>query len=315
MLNRKIITASAIVLFLFLFVGCKNSVTDNEGNPQILSDKTAIEQIAREDSSLLSFETNYDEEGGLDFSFGKIQTKIFPVRVVRKITNVDRVYLTDIVGDTSYVTATYSFTGNLFIAASYDSVSLGDSINVDTIIVKPFTSVITRKLIFVRVANTQNPRLNWRLIAISLPAGGTATPNIAIQKLTMLFPNDTLVITSPNDYFLSRGLGRMNQIPGIGRNQRLTIYAEIFSSYNAEDFVTLTFGADIRGLHRVKRKFILDSITPSGNGYLKVYKLTFSTLTFTGHSHAVISAIPNHVVFDDQTSVESKTWGFPYFVY
>ncbi len=297
---------------LLFLMSCKESLTDNIY--ETVTDKTAIEKIAAEDSSLLSFEQNYNEEGGLDFSFGKIQTEIFAIRVVRRVTDVNRTFTTEILGDSSFVTTKYIFTGNIFIAASYDSVSNADSKTIDTVIVKPFSSTITRKLIFAKVANTQNPRLNWKLVAISLPEGGTVTQNILIQKMTIQLPNDTLIITSPNEYFLSRESGRIKQIPTIRMNQRSTIIVEVFSNYSNEDFVTLTFGADIRGLHRVKRKFTLDSVSPSGTGYLKIYKQTFTTLPYVGHFHAVVSAMSRQTVYDDQAAVESKSWGVPYIV-
>lgn len=315
MLNRNFIALLFFAFFTIVFLmGCKNMITDSVTSSEITSEKMVIEKIAQEDSSLISFEKNYDEQGGLDFSFGKIAEQIFPIRVVRRVTNVTRDFNANIVGDTSYVTATLTFTGNFYIAASYDSVALGDSSAVDTIIVKPFTSTVIRKLIFAKVANTRNPELNWRLIAISLPDGGTATNNIVIQKMTINLPNDSLVITSPNDYFLSRGIGRMKQIPVLNRNQRVTIYVEIFSKYEEEDFVTLTFGADIRGVNRVKKKFTLESSIPVSNGFLKTFKQTFLTQPFPGHSHAIISAMPKQVVFDDQAVVECKSWGIPYFV-
>ncbi|HRI46318.1 MAG TPA: hypothetical protein PK559_04365 [Ignavibacteriaceae bacterium] len=315
MLTQKFVSYLMVLLFgSVLLIGCKDMGTESVQTPETTTEKMALEKIAQEDSSLVSFEKNYDEQGGLDFSLGKTAEQIFPVRVVRRVTNVTRNFDANIIGDTSYVTATLTFSGNLFIAASYDSVALGDSSAVDTIIVKPFSSTVVRKLIFSKVANTRNPEHNWKLIAISLPDGGTVTQNIKIQKMTISLPNDTLVITSPNDYYLSRGLGKMRQIPLLNRNQRVTIYVEIFSKYDDEDFVTLTFGADIRGINRVKRKLTLESSIPVSDGFVKTFKHTFLTQPFPGHSHAIVSAMPKQVVFDDQAPVECKSWGIPYFV-
>lgn len=314
MLVRRLLSLSAVLIFSsFIFLtGCKDSVLTSDLD--VTTDRAAIEKIATEDSSLLTFETNYNEDGSLDFIFGKTQVQIFPIRVVRRVVQVNRAFVHQIIGDSAYVTAKYTFRGNLIIAASYDSVVMGDTSAVDTIIVKPFTTSVTRKLIFAKFANEKNAHRNWKLVAVSLPEGGTNTRNIVIQKATLVFPNETIVITSPNDYFMSKVPGKIKQIPSVGKNETVTIYAEVYSAYAADDFVSLTYGADIKGLNRIKKRFVLESVTPSGNGFLKVYKQTLAVRQNAGHFHAVISAIPRDVIYDDQAPYESKSWGIPYSV-
>ncbi len=82
-----------------------------------------------------------------------------------------------------------TFEGILFIVASTDPIDGPiDSLDLN-VYEKPFTTTITRNLIFVKVNNTDNPRDNWKLSAISLPVGGTPTENIAIESLTIFLPN------------------------------------------------------------------------------------------------------------------------------
>lgn len=292
-----------------IFIGCKESVNEPD-NAEPTTDKEAMLRLANEDSSIASFEPNYNEEDAMSF-LGKTETQIYPFRVGHRVRLVNQNLDIDVVGDTAYGTLTRTFEGTLIIAASYDSVSSAP----DTIIRKPFTSVITKKLIFVRIANTPFPYRNWRLAAISLPEGGVLSTNIDIKKLTAFLPNgDTLVINSPNSYYLSRGLGWWKQIPFIGKNQSVTIRLEVFSAFADTDFVTLTYGADIKGFHRAKKRFLMLSSTPSGSGFEKIYEQTFTTHQFVGYYHAIINALPKQVIFDDATPVESESWGMPYFI-
>lgn len=302
-----------MLLFTFtvlaFFVGCKESSVEPDAN-EPTTDQEAMLKLADEDSAIASFEPNYNEEDAMSF-LGKTQTEIYPFKVGHRVRMVNRNLSVDFVGDTAYGTLTSTFEGTLIIAASYDP-SAGQP---DTVVKKPFTSVITRKIIFVKAANSPFPYRNWKIAAISLPEGGVLSSNINIKKLTAFLPNgDTLVINSPNEYFLSRGFGWWRQLPIIAKNQIVKIQMDVYSAYADTDFVTLTYGADLKGFHRAKKRFELVSSVPSGNGFDKVYEQTFTTHQFVGHYHAIINALPRQVIFDDATPVESETWGVPYFI-
>jgi hypothetical protein len=295
---------------LVLFIGCKDSIIEPEST-EPTSDKEAMLKLVDEDSAVSSFEPSYNEEDAMNF-LGKTETEIYPFRVGHKVRLVNRNLDVNVVGDTiAYGTLTKTFEGTLIIAASYNS----GTITPDTTIRKPFTSVITEKIIFVKTDSTRFPYRNWRIAAISLPEGGVLSPNIDIKKLTVFLPSgDTLIINSPNSYFLSRGFGWWRQLPIISKNQPTTIRLEVYSAYADTDFVTLTYGADTRGFHRAKRKFVMVSSNSSGSGFAKVYEQTYTTHQFPGHYHAIVNAFPKQVIFDDATPVESETWGVPYFI-
>jgi len=297
---------------LTFFAGCQNEMTvEPQDSDEPTTNQTALEKIVDQDSSLASFEENYNEDGLMDF-MGKTNTAIYPFRVGHKMRLVSRNLDIEYDNDTTATgTLTKTFEGILFIAASYDS--LGEV--ADTVIEKPFTSTITRKLIFKKVANTDYPFRNWKIAAISLPEGGTQSPNIDITKLTIFLPGgDTMVVESPNDYFLRRAQGWWRQIPLLRRGESVTLRVELFSAYEEDDFVTLTFGADRFGHHRAKRKFELVSSTSVGGGFEKIYEQTYTSNQFPGHYHAIINAMPQQVVYDDATPVEIESWGIPYFV-
>lgn len=309
-LSRYIMAFFAL-LTLTLFVRCQDEMVVDPGETEPTTDRAALEKLVDEDSSLTSFDYNYNEEGVMDF-LGKVNTPIYPFRVGQKMRLVNRTLSIDIQDTLAYGTLTKTFEGILFIAASYDS----SANKPDTLIQKPFTAVVTRNLIFKKIANTPYPRRNWVLAAISLPEGGTQSPNIDLMKMTIFLPNgDTITVDSPNDYFLRRGWGWWRNMPIIGRGDSVKISVEVFSNYEEDDFVTLTWGANRWIKHRVKRLFDLVSSTPNGTGWDKVYEQTFVTHQWPGFYHAIINAMPQQVVLDDSTPVEAEAWGIPYFVH
>ena len=300
-----------LLAVLAFFAGCQDEMTVEPGDPgEPTTDLGALEKIVELDSSLSSFEANYNEDGLMDF-LGKTEEAIYPFRVGHRMRLVSKNLNINFEDSLAYGTLTKTFEGVLFIAASYDP----NASEPDTVIEKPFTSVITRNLIFKKIANTDHPFRNWRLVAISLPEGGTQSPNIDITKLTVFLPDgDTIVIESPNEYFLRRGDHWWRHFPIIRRGESILLRVELFSAYEEEDFVTLTYNADRRGDHRVKRLFELISSTPVNDGFKKVYEQTFTAHQFPGHYHAIINAMPKQVIFDDSTPVEAEAWGMPYFV-
>lgn len=300
--------------FLFLgiisfFIGCQDETTVE---PTVDTDQAALEKMVQEDSSLSSFDYNYNEEG-LETFLGKVNTEIYPFKVGQKMRLVSSNLNIDFQDSIAYGHLTLNFEGTLFIAATYDS----NGTEPDTVIEKPFAATITRNLIFKRIARSPNPYRNWILAAISLPEGGTPEPrHIDMLKLTAYFENgDTLVIDSPNDYYLRRGWGWWKQIPLLRVGESVTIRVEVYSEFEENDYVTLTYGANRWVKHRAKKIFDLESITPSGNGWLKVYVQTYTTHQWPGFYHAVINAMPRQVIHDDAAPVEAEAWGIPYFVH
>ncbi len=306
----KNLLAIFTALMLALMIGCKDSPTDVVDNSEPNSDQAAMQKIADNDSSLASFEANFNDEDLM--SFAKVNTDIYPFRVGHKVRLVNKNLNVEFQGDSAIGTLTKTYEGVLLIAGSYSDTASAP----DTVIQKAFITTVTRKLIFIKVASTARPILNWRLAAISLPEGGTGSANIEIQKVTVSIDGqDDLVIDNPNDYFLSRWKSWWKAIPVLHMNQSAKIQVVVKSAYADTDFVTLTWGADLKGLHRAKKKFDLVSSTPDGNGfYTKVYEQTYKANPYRGFFHAVINAFPKQVIFDDAASVETSMWGIPYAV-
>jgi len=317
-----------------------------------LSQNEALKKIAEEDEVLQSFDSNFNESEAMDF-LAKTNMTVYPARVWHKIDTRDFNLELTIAGDTAYGVSTKTFTGTLYIAASLDEFAPGDSGVVDTVIEKPFTTVVTRNIIFVKAAETGNQKRDWKIISISLPEGGTGTTNIFITKLTVTLPGgEVLEVTSPNDYYLSRNTGDrmgnrgnqgnggpngnrgqggqggnsgmgprlgfdnnfMGQFPTVNSGDPVLLTVELESAYADTDYVAVSFGGDKFGRNRAKRTFELVSSVSNGATYSKVYQGQFEPRALHGFFHAVVNAIPYHVIHDDSTPVEKVCWGVPYAV-
>ncbi len=122
------------------------------------------------------------------------------------------------------------------------------------------------------------------------------------------------MITSPNDYYLARGRGWWRRLPIITGDHPVKVRVELYSAFEDDDFVTLTYGADLKGLHRAKHIFELVSSAPVAGGFEKVYEQTYNSNQFPGYYHAIINAFPRQVIFNDSVPVENEMWGIPYAV-
>ncbi|MCL5027583.1 MAG: hypothetical protein M1480_01040, partial [Bacteroidetes bacterium] len=306
--NLFVILISAMMI---LVVGCKDSPT-SPGSIQSNTNQQAMLKAVEGDSAISSFDFNYDEESAMNI-LGKTAVAIYPLQVGQKMRVVSKNFTYTMVGDTAYGTYSRTFEGVLYISATYGSSSRKQ----DTIIQKPFTTVITRKVVLVNRQNNPLDTVNfdWKVLAVSLPEGGTLNSNVNITQMTITLPTgEILIINDLNDYYLALGQGRWKEVPHFRNGQKITIQLNVTSAYADTDFVTLTNGADMHGLHREKIKFDLVSSTPMGNIYAKVYQQTFVAHTWPGYFHAVINAFPKQVIYDDSTPVESNTWGIPYYV-
>lgn len=317
-LNSRIFIIIAAIFLVITSIACneEDSLLLSESNT--ISDKEALKKIVDEDESIQSFELNYDEEAAKDYVLGKTSSEIFPVKVGQRMHLVERTINVIFEGDTAYGTVVKTFEGVLFIVASSDSLNGPiDSLNLD-VYEKAFTTTITRNVIFEKINNTENPLLNWKISAISLPSGGTLTENIAIESVTVYLPNgEILTIDSPSEYFLSRGPSFRRMVPTIAKYESVTIEVKIKSIYEDADYVTLTHGAikDRKNL-RAKKRFMFDENSESFDGrfYHRTYKGEWIVNQYSGYKHAVINLLPWGVIKDSEAQVETNSWGIPYIV-
>ncbi len=313
-LTTKIAILIASIFFLFNLTACdeENSLLlpDDGAN----NDQSALEKIVDDDETLQSFDLNYNEEEAMAFILGKTSEEIFPVKLGQRMKLVSKNLDVVFEGDTAYGTLKLDFEGMLFIVASKDSLNHGwDSLDLD-VYEKPFQTSITRNLIFTKIDNSDNPLKNWKISAVSLAEGGTLTRNISIEKIVVYLPSgDTLNITDPTSYYLSRGPELRTLIPQLTQFEPVQVEVTITSAYEDADFVTLTYGAiRDRKQARAKKRLQLIDETFDGSNYTRVYKGDWIVHQFRGYRHAVINAFPWGVFKDSEAPVETNSWGIPY---
>ena len=167
--------ACVIVLGSVIWQGCtKDSITDTA---MIVTDESALKMMVASTDSVSSFlgsqDSTIDDDGthDPDYEGDGISATITPLKWGRHIfwnlavrhTTVEKE------GDTAaVVTVTETIPGEFLIR-----IALTDSLMADSIIRKPFTEQIQRKIRFVRIAHTDEPERNWRPVAISLCEGHT----------------------------------------------------------------------------------------------------------------------------------------------
>jgi hypothetical protein len=303
-------------LMIYVF-GCSekdNQIVDPQttGNSNTSSVSTAIAS----DDFFLTEEPNLEDGQARPAEYGSMMGKtdsaIFPIQFGKKIDKVDRSTTYDRQSDSVVIaTTTRMITGRLFIVGSYSD----SGRSVDTLIRKPIVETETRVARFVRIDSTGLPPWKgWRLVALSLLKGGTQNTDIAINQAVIFLPSgDSLMVTSPNDYFLNVNR-HPHQVPEIHHGDQLLIRLTLTSTSPDTDIVVLRYGADHRGFNRLRQQFHLVSETQTGATYVRVYEITVKAHWHFGKFNAVTEAITHQSIFDDGAPFENSYWGVPYVV-
>jgi len=307
--NKMFKSITKTVLFLFTlaliagFNGCKSS--DNPVQPTDVNVE-AMQSIAAEDSTVLNFEANWQDD--VSGEVAKIASGWITLDVKRKINSVTRSFQIRVVGDSALGIATFTFNNTLIIRAKKDSNSISD-----TLLRKNYTAVVKRNLVFEKVNSSSNPRNNWKLIAWSAVQGGTATSISKIQSLQITAPGIVPIdVTSPNGLYLARGIARFKQLPVFDKNSEVTLTMKVLSTTDDPDYVILNYGADNRGINKNKQVFELVSTVSSGTSFIKTYRAVLNTTNYAGYFHMVMDVLTKRTVQDDSTPVESDVWSLPY---
>jgi hypothetical protein len=306
----------AAELMVYLF-GC--SEKDNQiVNPQTSSSatKSAISSVITSDDFFLTEEPNLEDGQAMPLEYGstlgKTDLGVIPFRFGKKIDKVERNTTYFQPSDSVVIaTITRTITGRFFIVGTYSN-SAGFT---DTVIRKPYVETETRVARFVRTDSTGLPPWKgWRLTALSLLKGGTQNTDVVINQAIVFLPSgDSLVVTSPNDYFLNLNK-RPHQVPEIHRVDQLLIQITLTSTQPDTDVVFLRYGADSRGFNRFRQRFHLVSQTQNGSAYTHVYEISVKAHWNFGRFNAVAEAITHKSIYDGTAPFENNYWGVPYVV-
>ncbi len=309
---------SLIFLFALLIalVGCSKDevvnppTTDAQAIEEMLTSVDSVAEFSESDESTIS---DPDEMEWEKYGFNKATTPVKVFKWGRRVISVDRNVNVTHLGDTMAVALlTKVFHGNLVIAASYDDTAH----HADTVIRKPFHERVQRKVIFSRIANSDNPRRNWKPIAISLVAGGTVPDSLNqfdIEKLEVFAPADTYTVTNPLNTWLRLGAQR-DRVPVVRHGDTITVRLTVVSSDDSSEAVAFRwFGENKHDRARMR----MVSETSTGDGFERVYERTFRAhLPLgprpVGRFNVVLDVHAWGSLNDDAMPVSNGLWGFPY---
>ncbi len=310
-------TMLAAAALIAIGIGCKSTTEPSETDQLyyqsvVNGSDAATSDIATSDAAALSDDQFASIATAPASAVPSIQSVadngFVPIKWRRHITDVTR-SITKITtqGDTvAIVQVEVTFTGSLQIVGTLNGVP-------DTVS-KPFTESTHRLYRFVRIANTNHPRQNWKLDAVSVLEGGTANSTIAISKIEVLPPTgDTLSVTDPDTYFMHVEKGWMKKLPMWGFNWSVVVNVTVNSPSADTDYVFAHYvPKDNKGIHRNPLQLV--SMTANGSMYTKVYSATF---IIPGNdkkfSHVVFSATTRATLQSaDSTQIATSIWGVPY---
>ncbi|MBU0559713.1 MAG: hypothetical protein KKG93_09095 [Bacteroidetes bacterium] len=302
----------ASLLLATFFSACQSdqslvSSDENQINQEVFA------KLIEDDELLQSFDLNYDEEDAMAF-LGTLGKKMYPIKVGQRIKLVDKNIVISEDGDIATGTVTKVFAGVLIIAATYAEPVAGERAKVDTVLYKEFTTTVKYNVVLEKVDQSINPLRNWKIVSSSLAAGGTETENIQITKMVVTLPDgQEIEVTDPTEYFITRDHSVRGMLHGFTRGDVVKVRVEVTSAYADEDFLSLTYGAFRGGKHfKAKKKLELASSSEEGGVYKKVYEGSWTIREHRAYKYAIVNAVPNQVIYDDEAPVELVSWGIPY---
>ena len=297
--------------------GCSESVTD----PENQTDDQYIQEVVtkgvgsdyQEDDDLM-FNEAYDLDNGGAVGGGGDTPIDSLIRWGRKVTGVSvNVNITN-EGDSLKIAAiTRTINGEFII--------VGFVAGVEKTIVKPYTEVLKRNVIFKRIANTPRPRFNWKLYKISMVDGETTSPQIGSEYVQMnkveIYVNNVLTYTFEGPDFTQNvfttrrfdGAG----LPEVHRGDQVKIKVYTFSRQSEQDIVAWHWARNTFGFHR--EPFMMTSEIPNGQYWDRTYEKTFNI--YGQHRHGkfngFISASTHKSLYDDSPAeFASDLVGTPY---
>jgi hypothetical protein len=251
---------------------------------------------------------------------------VYPVKWGRHIfwNQVTRKY--DIVispGDSNaLVTITKILPGEFWVGIGFKT---PDTLVVDSIIKKPFTEVVKRKVRFIRVARGEHPFRNWVPVAITMVLGKTRPDSlnnfsIASLEVEQIGHFDT-TYTDPLQTWFRLGLFR-GSIPHFRTGDSIRVRVALNSSNDSAEISHLRFGIAGDGGERRRTVMHLVSTTGGGGSFTRVYERVFVARlprflpigVLAARFNAVVDVISYGSIYVNDAPFTNEFWGTPYIV-
>ena len=247
---------------------------------------------------------------------------LVPVRWGRHLDwhNVASDYQVVIQGDSSaLVTYTKTVPGEFRVGYG---IVIGDSVSIDTVVRKPFTETITRKVRFVRIARNNDPFRNWFPVAVTLSLGQTSGGNafsIDSVQLALRHAGVTATYSDPLNTWLQLW-HRNAEVPSFLKGDSVLVRVTLTSSDSVPEISALRHGIAGGRPERRRLKMKLVSSTPVGNEYVRVYERTFKTSMAGGRMmwgerfNLVVDVLSHGSIWSMSDPFSNVFWGIPYVV-
>ncbi len=194
---------------------------------------------------------------------------------------------------------------------------------------KPFTETLHRDLRFERMWDDDwdddeddkdedhkrddgEDLFRWKLVAVSIINGGTASPSSVFQSVELITAKDTFIVTNPDEYFMAAKHAWKMKMPKL-KDKPITVRVTLTSSSPDPEDVALHHLVTEGGLR--KQMFTLVSETGAAGLFTRVYERTWYSKIKAKkkYGHLVVSALSHASAHDDDTQLYSSTiWGIPY---
>jgi hypothetical protein len=304
------------LFFLLCIMGCEKSSTLStqpiNSTPVSQQDQTAMGSLISQDALFSTDKTALNDNVQ---TLAKTDSAILPHGWGRKIDNTSRSVVYDHLNDTTVLaTVTNTLTGQVWIRIKRNTLK-------DTIIYKPLSETITRKVEFrqASIAGFDSLR-NWKMTAISGVQGGTVNSGLIIQNVTFFIDDDTISVSNPLDSLFQfvRGYRRWG-VRELRPNLAVQFKVQVTVKSTDPD-------SDIVVAHRPlwymtgcaygrASMKLLSSVSNGDGTFTRVYENDWNwQRAFPGRYSVYVGAITRQSIYDDQAAFSSNVWALPYVV-
>jgi hypothetical protein len=298
-------------MVLYASLGCDKS--PNEANSELSAqDQAAIRQAIDVDEIFNNYGIDDDGDQEVEYStdgLGKVAEQIDAKRwgrrgrLKRENIEIERT------GETTATATVYSsFNGQFYILAKDQS----NPNQAGELYKKEMQNTIVRKVNLVKVRDTGNDRLDWRIEQVSGGVMSSPNPTINISNFTIEFPDGAeLSLDDPLAYFWNRQDG----LPAFAPRDTVKLYVALANSNEFPpepgETVTLRHGMDHYS-HRSRKMFNDNGEYPDAVASDGIYSGFFVAGRRPGLHHGAADAIDNGTIYDDSAPYDALLWSLPY---
>ena len=322
--------------------GCSSN-NNPTSTTAVVTDQQAVTQIATTTDSVAQFLSSEEatiNDGGLQligvggnaipaeikyggewFHTSSIADSVVEWGRVINVNQITRQYTVVMVGDTiAFVTVTKTVPGDFEIAWGIRPNPTSDSVVVDTVIHKPFTQVIKRRVELKRIASYSDPLRNWVLVGITFVTGktvGSVTFGIDSLEITDNHVGYDSTFGTPLQSWFRFGRYR-ESIPIFHAGDTVTVRLTVSGSDSLPEIVILRHDIAGSGFLSPRLRMHLISQTGVSGNHTRTFERSFVPRLPQGaliaRFNVLADVFPNRCLYNKTAAYENELWGLPYIV-